>query len=165
MEKSIDILKLAILMEKRGQAFYKKVANETENEDVKKIFDMMAKEEVIHEKFLMDQLAHLHNNHSFELKDYPKESDNNIAELILTDKITSSLSSAGFEAAAISAAIDMENKAIEVYSKRAEETDDPNEKKLYLWLADWEKTHHKILYQLDQELKEKIWYDNSFWPF
>jgi rubrerythrin len=42
---------------------------------------------------------------------------------------------------------------------------DPNEKKLFNWLADWEKGHLKILNDLDNDLKEKIWYDNQFWPF
>jgi rubrerythrin len=75
------------------------------------------------------------------------------------------ISAAGFEAAAIAAAIDMEKRAIEIYSKQAERTDDPNERELYQWLADWEKTHLKILNKLDEDLKEKIWFDNQFWPF
>jgi rubrerythrin len=75
------------------------------------------------------------------------------------------ISAAGYEAAAISAAIDMEKKAIEVYSNQAEISTDPNEKKLYNWLADWEKGHLKILSDLDNELRDKIWYDNHFWPF
>ena len=32
------------------------------------------------------------------------------------------------------------------------------------WLADWEKSHMTMLAELDKEIKEKIWYDNSFWP-
>jgi len=59
----------------------------------------------------------------------------------------------------------METKAIEVYSKRAAETNDAKEKELYLWLADWEKGHHKILNNLNEELKQSIWFDNQFWPF
>ena len=60
---------------------------------------------------------------------------------------------------------DMEKKAIEIYSKQAESAVDINEKKLFSWLADWEKGHLKILNDLDNELKEKIWFDNQFWPF
>jgi hypothetical protein len=35
----------------------------------------------------------------------------------------------------------------------------------YQWLAEWERGHHQLLFQLDQELKEKIWTDNNFWAF
>ena len=59
----------------------------------------------------------------------------------------------------------MEKKAIDVYSTQAETATDPNEKILYNWLSDWEKGHLKILNDLDNELKEKIWYNNQFWPF
>ena len=59
----------------------------------------------------------------------------------------------------------METKSIEVYSERAQAATDPNEKELYLWLADWEKGHHKLLVNLNKELTEKVWYDNNFWPF
>lgn len=34
--KSVEILKMALLMEHRGKAFYKKVAEQSNNEDVKK---------------------------------------------------------------------------------------------------------------------------------
>ena len=56
----------------------------------------------------------------------------------------------------------MGNRAIAVYSERAENAQDENEKKFYQWLADWERGHHKLLYQIDQEIRDKIWYDNSF---
>ncbi len=77
----------------------------------------------------------------------------------------SQIAAAGFEAAAISAAIDMESKAIELYSESSENADDINEKKLFKWLADWEKGHYKLLFDLDRDLKERIWNDNQFWPF
>jgi rubrerythrin len=77
----------------------------------------------------------------------------------------SKISSAGFEAAAISAAIDFEKRAVEVYSRQADISNDPNERDLYRWLAEWEGGHLKILSDMDNELKEKIWNDNQFWPF
>ena len=83
----------------------------------------------------------------------------------MTEKLTDKISAAGFEAAAIASAIDMENRAIAAYTERAEHAEDEVERKFYQWLADWEKGHHKLLYKLDQDLKEKIWFDNNFWPF
>ena len=53
--KTLDILKVAILLERRGKAFYKKVSQQTDNEDVKNIFEIMANEEDEHIKFLTEQ--------------------------------------------------------------------------------------------------------------
>ena len=75
------------------------------------------------------------------------------------------ISAADYEAAAISAAIAMEKNAIRLYSDRASDAADPNEKALYKWLAEWERQHLNFLAEIDKELTEKIWYDNNFWPF
>jgi basic membrane lipoprotein Med (substrate-binding protein (PBP1-ABC) superfamily) len=125
----------------------------------------MASEESIHIKFLSEQFLSFEKNQEFTCPNLPDQAADSIANMILSEEVKQKIAAAGFEAAAISAAIDMEKKAIEVYSKQAEITADPNEKKLFNWLSDWEKGHLKILNDLDNELKEKIWYDNQFWPF
>ena len=59
----------------------------------------------------------------------------------------------------------MEERAIALYSRRSDEAQDPEEKKLYRWLADWEKELLDFLAAIDAELKERIWNDSGFWPF
>jgi rubrerythrin len=162
---AINILKTAILLEKRGKSFYETVAGKTDDVDVKKIFSIMAKEEQLHIEFLSQHFKQLEQNGTFGKIELIGKADESVADQILSKEIAKRISAAGFEAAAISASIDMENKAIEVYSKRANESDDSTEKELYQFLADWEKSHHKILHELNEELKEKIWHDNQFWPF
>ena len=56
---------------------------------------------------------------------------------------------------AISAAIDFENRAIEIYQGRANGATDLNEKEMYQTLADWERTHFHMLHKIDEELKEQ----------
>jgi rubrerythrin len=164
-QKTLDILKMAILMEKRGFAFYTKVAEQTSDPEISTVFKTMAEEESTHVKFLSEQFLSFKKNQEFSCPNLPDLEADGIANMILSKDVKKKISAAGFEAAAISAAIDMEKKAIDVYSKQAETAADPNEKKLYNWLTDWEKGHLKILNDLDNELKEKIWYDNQFWPF
>ncbi|HLN53743.1 MAG TPA: ferritin family protein [Lentimicrobium sp.] len=163
MDKAIDILKTAILMERRGAAFYSTVAEQTSIPEVKKIFNMMSDEEKIHIKFLSEQYLNITKGNSFEKIDH--KMSNGVSELILSEDMKKTISAASYEAAAIAAAIDMETKAIEVYTRRAMEASDENEKSLYMWLAEWEQGHHKILHELNEQLKEEIWYDNHFWPF
>lgn len=164
--KSLEILKMAILLERRGKEFYNTVAGQTQNEQVKKIFTLMAKEEQLHLDQLSQQYKEYHNNGKFVAQKHDISNDEEtIANFVLNPEVRKTLSAASYEAAAINAAIDMENKAIEVYSQRAEEATDSNEKELYNWLANFERDHHKILHDLNKELMEEIWYDNSFWPF
>ncbi len=162
-DKALDILKTAILLERKGKAFYAQAARNSESQSAKKIFELMAEEEEEHVEFLTNQAKNFIENHSFVYPE-PQHDDDHDVE-ILTEKVKNEINAAGFEAAAISAAIDFENRAIEIYSKRAKEADDPMEKKMYQMLADWEKGHHHLLFKLNEELKEQIWNDNSFWPF
>lgn len=165
-KSALDILKTAILMEKRGMALYEEVAAKTSSEEVRKIFSIMADEEKDHARFLSEQFKNYLSNESFTKQDLiESKGDDAIANLILSGKIKNQISAAGFEAAAIGAAIDMETKAIEVYSQRAAESSDENEKALFNWLANWERDHYKLLIKLDEELKENIWDDNGFFPF
>lgn len=162
---ALDILKTAILLEKRGKAFYETVAGKADDPEVKKIFTIMAKEEQLHIEFLSHHYRQYEAAGSFDKSIAFPKADESIANMVLDKDITKRISAAGFEAAAISAAIDMENRAIEVYSKRASDSSDLIEKQLYQFLADWEKEHHKLLHELNEDLKARIWNDNQFWPF
>lgn len=162
----IDVLKQAILMEHRGKALYAQVAEQTKDEEVKKIFNIMVEEEQTHIDFLSKQLSHFKKNQQFHSNDFSSQQHaEDIVQNILNNEITSQISGAGFEAAAISAAIDMESKAIEVYSNEAKKATDPNARELFEWLANWEKGHHKLLLEMNKKLTEQIWHDNNFWPF
>ena len=56
MAKNVtDILKEAMLLEMRGQAFYKNVAEKSDNEAAKEFFELMAKEEGEHIRYLKEQ--------------------------------------------------------------------------------------------------------------
>jgi rubrerythrin len=161
-----DILKEAILLERRGKAFYSTVAEKSDSESAKKIFEMMADEEDAHIRFLSEQFKHYENHHEFLSPEGVEEpAEDEVALRVLSDQMKKEINAASFEAAAISAAIDFEDRAVKIYASRAEEAIDPNEKALYQMLAKWEMGHQKMLHELNEELKADIWNDNSFWPF
>lgn len=163
-DTALDILKTAILLERQGKAFYTQAARNSESKSATKIFERMAEEEDEHITFLTKQAQNYVKDHTFLHPEVHIEDDSSNVE-ILTGKVKEEINAASFEAAAISAAIDFENRAIKVYSGRAAEATDPAEKKMYRMLADWEKGHHHLLFRLNEELKEEIWNDNNFWPF
>jgi rubrerythrin len=164
-KSAIDILKEAILLERRGKAFYTTAARQTESEAARKIFEMMAAEEDEHINFLSKQFAYYEKNKSFMKVDDAADTDDTTVMEILTEQIKNQVNAAGFEAAAISAAMDFETRAVQIYSERAEAATDVNEKEMYQMLADWEKGHHYWLHKINEDLKEQVWYDNNFWPF
>jgi rubrerythrin len=161
----LDILKTAILLELRGEAFYRKVSESTNNADIKNIFDIMANEEVLHARVLRDKYAEAVRHNKITSGSLPDDQHESAVFYVLSESMKNRIASAGFEAAAISAAIDMESRAIELYSASSEKATDINEKKLFYWLAEWERGHHKLLFELDRDLRDRIWNDNRFWPF
>ena len=164
-DKTTEILKSAILMEKRGQAFYAKVAQQTSGNVVKRFFEMMANEEKNHIRILSEQFKAYQNNKQFDSGAFGDQHGSDITAQVLSREIKSEISASDYEAAAISAAMSMEERAIKLYSDRAGAATDPNEKALYNWLAKWETQHLSFLADIDRELTEDIWYDQSFWPF
>jgi rubrerythrin len=164
-DRSTEILKNAILLEKRGHAFYTKVAQQAESEAVKKFFQLMAEEEVNHVRLLSEQFKSYRVRKKFQPGDVAGQMEFKTAAEILTQDLKRQISAAGYEAAAIAAAMSMEKNAIQIYSSRAAETQDPDEKSLYQWLARWETEHLNFLAKIDKELTEEIWNDNRFWPF
>jgi len=164
--KTIEILKRAILLEARGHSFYTTVSRHAENDAVKQFFQHMADEENQHIKFLKAQLESIKSGRKIESPgENNRSTTQDEASVVLDRKVKNRIHGAGFEAAAISAAMLMEERAINLYAERAKSTEDPDEKAIYLWLADWEKEHLKVLTEIDRELTENIWHDNSFWPF
>ena len=164
-DKTTRILKNAILLEKKGRAFYNKVAQQTSSSAVKRFFETLADEEQNHIQTLSEQFKAYQNQRKFDPRLLTDDQPSDIASAVLSQQIKTEISAAGYEAAAISAAMAMEKSAIKLYSDRAADAADPAEKRLYQWLADWETRHLDFLAEIDRELTENIWYDQNFWPF
>jgi rubrerythrin len=160
----IEVLKKALLLEKQGRAFYQRISEDSKSEAVSSLFAIMAEEEGKHIDFLSKQFANFSAKGEF-LQQEPEGGDETAVQEILSSEIRGQISAASYEAAAISAAIEMENRAVSVYSGRAEASDDPREQKLYNWLAQWETGHLKFLAEINDGLLEEVWYESSFWPF
>lgn len=162
--KSEDILKRAILLEKKGRAFYGQVAAQASHPEVKRFFDMMAEEEGRHIAMLTEQFRSYQANAHFAPLDAASAAED-IAEKVMTADLVDAVAAADYEAAAISAAMAMEKSAVRLYADRAAEAADPQEKALYEWLSRWEQSHLRFLSEVDREITERIWHDNQFWAF
>jgi rubrerythrin len=163
--KAVEVLKQALLIEKKGKAFYRQVAEAARHPEVKQFFETMAAEEVRHIEILSDQFKAYHENQKFASMNYADDAGQSAVDQVLTRELVAAMQAADFEAAAVSAAVAMEKNAIQLYGARAAEADDPEEKALYEWLARWEQSHLSFLAELESELTQKVWFDQNFWPF
>jgi len=162
---ALNILKEAILLERRGCAFYQKAAAQTQSAAVREFFETMAEEELRHIEILGAQFKAYADTGQFQALDSRIADSRPLAEQILSEELKQQIAGAGFEAAAISAAILMEERAIKLYGERAQIAADDQEQALYRWLAEWERGHLAFLVDLDREVRDRIWNDNQFWPF
>ena len=102
-DKAIDILKNAILLEKRGHAFYSQVARQATGPTVKEFFEMLADEEVKHIRILTDQAQAYKTNNAFNPGDFDENRYGAVAADVLNAQLKKEISAAQYEAAAISA--------------------------------------------------------------
>jgi rubrerythrin len=154
------VLKKAVLLERQSQKFYEDIAKRTENEAVRKVFTVMGAEEQGHEKTLLKQYKHFLSDGAFD-----NDVNNGVnvpdafSERILSDSIIKEIETASYEGAAISAALGLEQNAVNLYRSEAEQADDAEEKRLFHDLADWEETHLQFLSNLHRNILQSSWFD------
>jgi len=152
-------------MERQGKHLYETARDQAKDQTVKDFFQGLVNDEQEHMDILEKQFKAYMNSGKFAAGQYDNDGGSEPAPEILTADLKDKINAAGFEATAITAAIGFEERAIKLYALRAEGAEDPEEKKLYTWLSVWEKTHLKNLVALQESLMDRIWEDNSFWPF
>lgn len=145
------IVKQAILLEQRGRDFYRGVATQAEAEAVREIFATMAEEEERHIQALAELGKTLLAEEGGSLP-LPQVQPALTVEAVLTDEVKRGIREAGYEAAAIYAAMALEEKAVAFYSEQARASQG-EVAKLFSWLADWERTHLELLMALDEDLR------------
>jgi len=158
-----DALKGAMLLEQRGEEFYKSAAQSAESAEVGEMFRLLANEEAHHRSTLAKVYADLENKGDFSppsLEGTPGD----VAANVLTADVLSDISAAGYEAAAIYAALALEEKAIAYYREQEQGATEEKEKKLYRWLAEWEGRHLNALMAMEEDLRQRVWHDQHFWP-
>jgi len=162
-ESTLEAIKEAILLEKRGQVFYRSVAAKSESATVRDVFIKMAEEEEKHEQTLGMHYSSLVSSGKLAAIGNLGQVDDHTGEMI-TDKVRKEIKAAGYEAAAIAAAIALEKEAERFYLEKRDNAESNVERDLFDWLATWEHGHLELLASMDRALMEDIWFQNNFWP-
>jgi len=142
IQKALEILQNAIKMEKDGREFYLKSAQDSESSLAKNLFEVLAKEEIIHQEVISEIYEALKSGNQWpDARITPVHSENseNIFSAALKDPKQQKAASDDLEAVGI--ALKMEEKSFKLYSERAKESNNPAEAKFYQALAHEEQKH------------------------
>lgn len=154
----MSIFEFAMQMELDGEKHYRELAEKAGNPGLKKIFTSLAEDEVEH----YNVFKNIKEHSSFDIHESTvlTESKNIFAQMKESGDIDTTINQEQKEAYQL--AIDLEKKAFEFYEKKAEETDNPAEKKLLQAIAREERRHFSLLEAiLDFISQPDSWLENA----
>jgi rubrerythrin len=137
----MNVFEFAMQMEKDGEAFYRQIADNTKNPGLKKIFETLADEEVVHYN-TFKKLAEKSATSVVESNILAK-SKNIFAEMKESGPVD--LSDETPQTEAYQKAMDAEKEAYTFYEEKAAECDDEAEKQVLLTFAKEERRHYRLL--------------------
>lgn len=158
IDNEIKVLEQGILNEVEGRSFYELAATQFEGE-VKEIFLELAREEVLHIKYLTNVKKEL----LAEGKTAPEDFTPPSPGVFQWDKMDPS--KIDMALSVFSTGIQLEQNSVKFYEEARDNTEDPALKKLYDNLAKWEQTH---VYELDEQYqiyKADWWAEQRFSAF
>lgn len=156
----------AIKAERDGNSFYSMAAHASADPKAKEIFAQLAAEELDHMHFLTRHYDSVLKtgkpDHGARLG--PRANLSGLSP-IFSDGIKARIKDAHYEMSALSIGVQLEAEAMAFYRAEAEAADDPEVKRFYNELAEWEAGHYHALLGQQEELKEDYWSAGGFSPF
>lgn len=155
----MDIVEYALQMEKDGEAHYRELSAQTDNEGMKEIFDMLAEAEVEHYQTFLN----IKNNQPVSARDDKILARvKNVFQQMHESGDWQDIS--GDQAAAYKQARDVEKKSEEFYLEKAQELSDPSQQELCRQIAEEERKHYLIMDSiLELVAHPSAWMENAEW--
>ena len=154
----MNVFEIAMQMEKDGEKFYREIAEKTDDPGLKKIFDTLADEEVVHYN-TFKKLFEKSGAEAVESNILDK-AKNIFAEMKKSGgmKITADTA----QAEAYKKAMEAEKDAYSFYEAKSAEVNDPNEKQILLTFAREERRHYRLLENvLEFVSRPESWLENA----
>jgi rubrerythrin len=154
-QKALEILQSAMNMENDGREFYLKAAENSKSSLPKNLFEVLAKEELVHQEVISEIYDALKSGKQWpdvRITQVIGENTENIFSAALKDPQQQKAASDDLEAVGI--ALEMEEKSFKLYSGRAEESDNPIEMEFFQALAHEEKKHIASLRDTEEYLTD-----------
>jgi len=165
-KEMLDALKHAMQAEANGHQFYKLAASNTADEQGKRVFEMLAEEELDHLRYLKSHYDSIASTGKTNPDVKLKEQDGSaITHPLFSPDLKNRIADAHFEMSALGIGIQLELSAINFYKAQADLAEDEDVKKLFADLAEWEVGHYQMFLKQQEELKDMYWDSGGFSPF
>ena len=163
-KRTIEAVKSAIMVEIKGQQLYAHAKTSTTDPDAKAMFEALSRDEEEHVAILKAQYRSLLEHGKIDLSAvHPIDVDEG-ASPIIGDAFRAAVKRGTFEMAVIGIGCDLENAAIAFYKGEAAKTEDPDLKKIFTWLSEWEVGHLRQLMEIEKVMQDAYWADQGFSP-
>lgn len=162
---SLAALQMAIQTEIDGYGFYQKFAAQTEDPDARLMFERLARDEVMHLDLLRNVKAMLEETGEWaEYKGMPLPPAEG-APIFSRERVEQNVVAYTSDLSALRIAYLIEKDAVDFYRRAAQETGDPNGKRVYLDLVKMEEGHLALLQGEYEFLKGQFQMTMGFSPF
>jgi len=149
-------LETAIQMENDGKQFYLKASQSSNNEMGKKLLKSLADEEDSHRQTFEEIYEVIRNKKTWPRVDFHPDGGKRLNTIFVqaAEKMAASPKASATELDAVKTAMDMENKTFDFYKTQSKAASYDTEKNFYESLAAQERTHHQVLLDYYEYLKD-----------
>ncbi|MFC1934933.1 ferritin family protein [Chloroflexota bacterium] len=166
-DKAIGVLKIAVQMETDGKEFYLKASRGSLNRLGKELLRSLADEEDVHRQKFEEIYEAIRSKQGWPKTPFHPDEGKRLKEVFAkaTESNPSKVRVPKSELGAVQTAMTMENKTYDFYIKQSQDAAYDAEKDFYQALAAQEKTHHAILLDYYEYLKNPAaWFVNKEHP-
>ena len=165
MDAAIAALQMAIQTEIDGHNFYQKFAERSTDPDARKIFERLARDEIMHLELLRNTKAMLEQSGAWaEYKGLALDVIQG-APIFSQERVQQNLVAHTSDLSALRVSYLIERDAVDFYTRAAAQTDDPNGRRMFRDLADMEQGHLRLLEGEYTRLMSYFQTEMGFAPF
>jgi rubrerythrin len=145
MDATLAALEMAIQTEIDGYAFYTKFARQTQDDNAQDMFERLAQDEVMHLELLRNTKAMLEENGQWLEYQGMSQKRAQGAPIFSRERVEQNLVGYTSDLSALRLAYLIEKDAVDFYRRAAEQTGDPDGKRMFLDLVKMEQAHLDLL--------------------
>jgi rubrerythrin len=154
----MDIFEYAMKMEQDGRKFYLELAENAENNGIRRILKMLADDELKHYNVLQEMKSRKPEMADTRILDDAK----NVFEEISREEKTALFT--GAQGDLYQRAQEIESKSRDFYQQKAKEAEEPFQKDIFSRLANEEQKHHILLENIiGYVTRPERWLENAEW--
>ncbi len=158
----MNIYEFAMQMEKDGENYYRKLAGQSKEPGLKKIFTMLADDEVYHYQ-LVERLGKGQRENPVDSGILENVKNVFVSMKEIKEELHIDTTKAANE---FRKACTIEEKSRDFYQEKAEQVEDAQEKEILLYLAKWEDGHLRIIENIVEFVSRPEpgnWLENAEW--